>query len=122
MLTDEQLRTTVCAALQVQGRGRREAGKRTNPDGEEGDGNEDRGGYRPNSVGPAAGAVHDAVEQAQPPLHQRRARGVKDDLEVPLRALQALHIVAHPRMTLDCTGGEGQAWAPVTAALSVCMC
>ena len=60
--------------------------QRTDPDGKEGDGDEDRGGDGAHGVGPAAGAVHEAVEEAQLPLEQRRARGVQDDLEVALQS------------------------------------
>ena len=62
-------------------------GQRTDPDSEEGDGDEDGGGDGANGVGPAAGAVHEAVEEAQLPLEQRRAPGVQDDLEVALHAI-----------------------------------
>ena len=58
----------------------------TDPDGEEGNGDEDWSGDGAHSVGPATGAVHEAVEEAQLPLKQRRAPGVQDDLEVALQA------------------------------------
>ena len=82
--------------------GRRGCRERTDPDGEEGDGNEDGGGDGADGVGPAARAVHDAVEHAQPPLHQRRARRVQDDLEVALRAWARCQV----RRSRHCTSGE----------------
>ena len=60
-------------------------GQRTDPNSEEGYGDEDRGGDGADGVGPAAGAVHEAVEEAQLPLEQRRPPGVQDDLEVALQ-------------------------------------
>ena len=65
-------------------------GELTDPDGEEGDSNEDGGGDGAHGVGPAPGAVHQPVEQAQPPLEQRRPRRVQYDLEVALHGIWAL--------------------------------
>ena len=60
----------------------------TNPDGDERDSDEDKAGEDANDVGPDAGAVHEAVDEAQPPLQQRRVRQVQDDLQVPLHPWQ----------------------------------
>ena len=80
----------------------------TDPDGEEGDGDEDGSGDGAHGVGPAPGAVHQPVEQAQPPLEQRRPRRVQYDLEVALHGIWGLGILPQ-----RCPGVLTKAWSTV---------